>query len=976
MVKKLLPLASWHSYLQLLFVFTAFALMVFFAYFSIGNILRNRLHWGADGLLSSAEANVRAVLSEAETTLLNSYYIIRGMIERDASREDILNFLTDTTEWIRRREGGLLRFYGIYAFIHGEFFDTMGKDPYGDFIPQIQTWYQTGVRSGAYVAYTPPFRDPYSGAIRVSAVRNITLDDGSMVGILSLDVNINWLVEYVRSLTLIEDGGGYGILLSQNMVLMAHQDTNVLFYQLHVLGGGYVEIARILRTGGEVFAHEIQDSEGNMVIVFFNRLFNGWFVGIVTPYEEFYRDIRWALMLLLLFGLALSLMLCALQLRLSFAKMRADEESKAKSSFLARMSHEIRTPMNAITGMAELLLRGQLSNEARGYALDIKQAGSNLLSIINDILDFSKIEMNRLEINPIEYHLASLLNDTINIIRARMVEKPLRLFTNIDGAIPGSLVGDEVRLRQILLNLLSNAVKYSSRGHIGLSITQDRREDETVWLKISVSDTGRGIKPEDLTMLFSEYAQFDAKMNRGIEGTGLGLSITRHLCVAMGGDISVESEYNKGSVFTVILPQGIAEPVPFASVEEAEMKKVLVYDRRNAYAKSVCWSLENMGVPHTIVTNHDDFAKAIQQEEWFYVISGHGFFHEKIRPVMAKLDKEFPGRKKTPLALMVEWGTEINTAQARFLFTPVHSLSLADVLNGRAERAYNTYGSGEKIRFTLPDARLLVVDDIPTNLKVAEGLLAPYEAVIDTCTSGAQAIELVKRHTYDIIFMDHMMPDMDGIEAAAAIRDWEAGEKSDLNPNPRQVPIIALTANAVLGMREMFIQNGFNDLLAKPIDVSRLDKVLDYWVPKKKREQKNELVEDTPNDDGIAPAPPDEEFPVIPGVDVPRGVKITGGKIDFYNKVLGMAVKETEERMALMQAASLSVDTLPMFITHAHAIKGVTASVAASEVSSQAAKLEAACKSGNVAHARKEFSDFKELLSKLVKDIRSTINLP
>ena len=973
MLKKYLRLSSWHSYLQLLFVFAAFALMVFFAYLSIGDILRNRLHWGADGLLSSAEANVRAVLSEAETTLLNSYYIVRDMIEQNASRQDILDYLTDTTEWIRRREGGLLRFYGIYGFIHGDFFDTMGmEEADAGFIPQIQPWYQAGLRSGAYVAYTAPFWNPHTGSITVSAVRNITAGDGSMVGILSLDVNINWLLEYVRSLSLIHGGGGYGILVSQNMTIMAHPDSNVLFYQLQDLGGGYVEVARILRMGGEVFAYDMRDSAGNVVIVFFNRLFNDWFVGIVTPYDEFYRDLRSALLLLVVFGAAFSVLLCGIQLRLSFAKKQADEESKAKSSFLARMSHEIRTPMNAITGMAELLLRGKLSNEARSYALDIKQAGSNLLSIINDILDFSKIEMNKLEINPVEYQLASLINDTINIIRARMLVKPLRLFTNIHGSIPNNLIGDEVRLRQILLNLLSNAVKYSAKGLIGLSITADRREDERVWLRISVSDSGRGIKSEDLAKLFSEYVQFDAKMNRGIEGTGLGLAITKHLCVAMGGDISVESEYNKGSVFTVLIPQDIGEQKPFAAVKDAEQKNVLIYDRRDGYAKSICWSLQAMGVPHTMVTTHDDFVKALREQEWFYVISGIGLFREKLKPVMGKPASDFPGGKKPPLALMVEWGTEIDITEARFLFTPVHSLSIADLLNGKEDKySAKMYGSYEEIRFVLPNARLLVVDDITSNLKVAEGLLAPYQAAIDTCTGGAQAVELVKRHSYDIVFMDHMMPDMDGIEATNAIRAWEASQKNDPSPR-RPVPIIALTANAVMGMREMFIQNGFNDFLAKPIDVSRLDAILDHWIPKEKREDAS--------DNGSAGEPPNiPALPVlpmltIPGVDVPRGITITGGKLDFYNKLLGMVAKDAEERLALLKNTQLSSSNLPAFATHAHAIKGVAASVAATEAAAQAAKLEAACRAGDLALAQEAFSNFEKLLSDLIKDIRMALN--
>jgi len=527
-------------------------------------------------------------------------------------------------------------------------------------------------------------------------------------------------------------------------------------------------------------------------------------------------------------------------LQLIELKNEAEIANRTKSSFLASMSHEIRTPMNTITGMAELLLRGELSDEARDYAQDIRQAGNNLISIINDILDFSKIEAGKLEIIPVKYLLSSLINDSINIIRTRIGEKPLRFFSNIDANIPNSLIGDEVRLRQITLNLLSNAVKYSEKGYIGLSITIKKRDGKQVWLEIAVTDTGKGIRLEDLEKLFGEFVQVDLGKNRGIEGTGLGLAITRRLCIAMGGDIKVESEYGKGSTFTATIPQAIESETPFAVVEEPEKKKVLVYESRMIYARALCWSLENMKVPYTMVTNLDDFTAALFREEWFYVFSGYGLY-DKIKPLLAQPDAVFPGGKKPPLALMVEWGVEVFIPNVRFMSIPVQSLSIANILNGKAYSKDYTDGSGA-IRNTFPTARLLIVDDIATNLKVAEGLLAPYRKTVDTCLSGMQAIEIVKKHDYDIILMDHMMPEMDGIEATAAIRAWEKDAMSFAEGETqrylrKQIPIVALTANAVVGMREKFIENGFSDFLAKPIDVSKLDEMLSRWIPKEKREQ-------------------------------------------------------------------------------------------------------------------------------------------
>jgi len=678
-------------------------------------------------------------------------------------------------------------------------------------------------------------------------------------------------------------------------------------------------------------------------------------------------------------------------LQLREANRKAEFASQAKSDFLAKMSHEIRTPMNAITGMAELLLRGELSGEALGYVQDIKQAGNNLVSIINDILDFSKIEAGKLEIIPVNYMLSSLINDTINIIRTRLMEKPLRFFTNIDGKIPNSLIGDEVRLRQIFLNLLSNAVKYSERGHVGLIVSADKRDDKQVWLKIIVSDTGKGIKPEDQAKLFSEFVKVDIKKNQNVEGTGLGLAITKRLCVAMGGNISMESEYGKGSVFTAVIPQGIEKEAPFAVVEEAEKKKILVYEGRVVYAKSVCWTLENMGVPYTMVTNQDDFAAALYREDWFYVFSGYGLY-EKIEPVMGQSNASFFGGRKPPLALMIEWGTETRIPGVRFVSIPIQSLSIANILNGKEDNKGYIKSSGV-IRFTFPRARILVVDDIATNLKVVEGLIAPYRIAVDTCLNGLKAIELVKqaaseKREYDIVFMDHMMPEMDGIETVKIIRTWEKEHAQDKNKASftadvtqnddkslhKQIPIIALTANAVVGMREMFIENGFNDFLSKPIDISKLDEMLDRWIPKEKRDTQSAVLSGVKEQGGFASTDLAgiETIPYIPGVDTAKGIAMTGGTEITYLKVLSMFCIDVEERLLLLRKRP-SADTLPALITNVHALKSASASIGAQGISSLAAGLEAVGKAGDVAFIRENLPDFVHKLEELVKNIQDAM---
>jgi signal transduction histidine kinase/CheY-like chemotaxis protein/HPt (histidine-containing phosphotransfer) domain-containing protein len=654
--------------------------------------------------------------------------------------------------------------------------------------------------------------------------------------------------------------------------------------------------------------------------------------------------------------------------RLMELKVQAETANTTKSTFLASMSHEIRTPMNAISGMAELLLRAELSREARSYAQDIKQASANLLAIINDLLDFSKIEAGKLEIVPVKYIVASLINDVVNIIKMRLMEKPIRFFVNIGSNIPDSLFGDEVRMRQILLNLLSNAVKYSEKGSISLTVTVEKREEKRVLLKITVADTGRGIKPEDQAKLFGEFVQVDMAKNRGIEGTGLGLAITRKLCRFMGGDISVQSEYGSGSTFTAIIPQGIESDTPFAQVEEPEKKKVLVYEGRMVYAKSICWSLHHMGVPHAMVTTKEDLAEALRREEWFYVISGYGLY-DRIKPHLEQPDEAFPGGKKPSLALMLDGGTEAYLTNVRFLSVPPQSLSIANILNGKTDGKDYFEGSGYSgVRYTFPGARLLVVDDIATNLRVAEGLLAAYQARVDTCLSGVDAIEQVKRQEYDIVFMDHMMPEMDGIEATAAIRKWEQEQENNQHAR-KQVPIIALTANAVSGMREMFIEKGFNDFLAKPIDVSKMDEALVRWISAGKRVMGKA---------GSAASPHRGEESkevhslVIPGVDVQRGISMTGGTMSSYKQVLALFRKDAQDRLPILQTLPEAGD-ISSFVTQVHALKSASGSLGATDISTKAARLESAGKIGDIKYIKANLDGFAQGLAELVINIGAAL---
>jgi signal transduction histidine kinase/CheY-like chemotaxis protein len=507
----------------------------------------------------------------------------------------------------------------------------------------------------------------------------------------------------------------------------------------------------------------------------------------------------------------------------------AKRASLAKSDFLASMSHEIRTPMNAIMGMVELILRKDISADVYADAMGIKHAGVNLLAIINDILDFSKIESGKMELVTVDYRLDSLINDCISIIRVRLTEKPLLFIVDVDSTLPNELRGDEIRIRQILINLLSNAVKFTQIGHIALKVSASfpvergsNREAGLVMLNFAIEDTGVGIKTEDMDKLFSDFTRFDSHRNRGIEGTGLGLAISRQLSRLMGGDITVQSVYGEGSTFTTILPQKIVNPTPIAIVDSPAEKFSLVFETRQALANSFAYSLQNLGVPVRVITEEEAFFRELGKP-----LTAKMYPYVFVPGALAEKTGQFLKERgiSTSLVTVLDLGDPIPDGSRRSLSLPVFTVSLANVFNGPPEELRR---EKSHTKFIAPDARILVVDDNRTNLVVVKGLLSPYRMDITLCSSGREAVVLAQRNYYDIIFMDHMMPGMDGVEATAAIRALEGDWFHD-------IPIIALTANAVAGMREEYLSKGFSDFVSKPIEIPKLEEVMDRWIPQEKR---------------------------------------------------------------------------------------------------------------------------------------------
>ncbi|MDR1251952.1 MAG: response regulator [Treponema sp.] len=619
---------------------------------------------------------------------------------------------------------------------------------------------------------------------------------------------------------------------------------------------------------------------------------DGWSLGVVSPVTE--SPIVQVTSAFLVSGAVflglgiIAALIAASFIARPFEKMKefalvAESASEAKSNFLANMSHEMRTPLNAVIGFAELELGKEPEGKAgtvyppetRENLEKIYGSGVTLLGLINDILDISKIESGKFELVPVNYDMPSLINDTVVLNIVRIGSKPIIFKLDIDENLPARLFGDELRIKQILNNLLSNAFKYTKEGSVALRISCEQ-EGGSMWMKCDVSDTGMGIKEEDMGRLFGDYSQIDVKSNRHIEGTGLGLAITKRMVEMMQGSVSVESEYGKGSVFSIRILQGF--------ISDAVIGKELAENLR------------------------------------------------EFRYIMARQDR-----------------------------------------------------NKQLVRTRIPYARVLVVDDVATNLDLARGIMKPYGMTVDCAGSGQSAINLIRKGEprYNAVFMDHMMPGMDGIEAVKIIRN-------EINSDyARTVPVIALTANAIIGNEELFLNNGFQAFLSKPIDIMKMNEAINRWVRDKKLEKELNLdaesrVTEESQTGGPNPGEKGDQnggtedliadllkVSLIEGLNTAKGLERFGGDGKSYLDCLRSYATHTPD---LLKAARTPL-VLADYAVTVHGIKGSSYGISAETIGQWAEKLEHAAKAGNTGLIEKENGEFTRAAEKFIANLTGFLDI-
>ena len=641
------------------------------------------------------------------------------------------------------------------------------------------------------------------------------------------------------------------------------------------------------------------------------------------------------------------------------------KSEREKDDFLANVSHEIRTPINTICGISEIMIKNGVPAELEEDVLNIQSAGRNLMAVVGDILDYSELQEGDFEIVEENYHVSSTIYDVINMSMAKKSEKKLELIVDCDANMPSILIGDEQKIRRVVMNLVNNAIEFTNQGCVSIHFGY-RKEDYGINLIITVKDTGIGMSKESVENLFEKFTQADMGRTRKKGGVGLGLAIAQTIVTHMGGFITVKSELDKGSEFRVVIPQKVYDEAPIVELSDKTDISAAVYINmeqffygsvRDEYGSVIQHMIEQLDVKCHVCRNLAELKRWQKREDFNQIFISLLEYQED--PIY------FDNLAKTAnVHLIIDHydDAKVQNKHISKIYKPFFVLSIVSALKNVTLHAEMKYVELENHQLYAPNAHILVIDDNRMNIRVVEGLMRQYGVQVSYALSGQEGIDMLQSKAFDLIFLDHMMPGMDGIETFHHIR-----RKQDLYY--KEIPIIALTANAIAGAREMFMKEGFTDFLAKPVESSVLHRTLKRHIPLGKQrtldeKEQLEALQAVEMQKEIEKEKTKETF-VIGDLDIEKGLTYCGSK-DNYIEILSSQRDSGQE--ILMQVEELfAKEDWKNYTIVVHGIKSSMMSIGAVTLSEMAKGLEFAGKRDDIAYIKAEHTNMTEEFARVMK---------